>query len=605
MSCRTTQTHRLRDEDDLPALDRTQPEPAGLPATPAALANVHPSVGRDLILRMQAGHGNAYVARMAALAPAPEVGLARYKDDTAGESVGATDGMAVALPDERGRNKKKLGDKGYTERAVDILPELAGATFASDMTQKQLLAPVKPEFAELNKSVRWFDIQAQKAEDRSDTSFGGIADRAKADKAMYEAAGLKLTKAGATEERLCKEFNAGVPRANRLFVSLAKLDGMMAVMGISDPKAMVTAVTGSLMEAAPVMKALKESGKAAEKKTVPQADDSATQAAAELTTAQQEMSDKWVGVQALLEGDRAAAVKKEGEADEKKLEEIQKDIEMMKKAGTAIDASLAVMGVGLTGKTEAGGIRGALGSGAGVDDAGEWGKTSIAGLKEAGKGIGDAMGLSIPTSVSGVLETAAKLYHYQELARIKFHLGVLAKHAAHHSQVSGELQTLQTVREFDTAVKKFESAQMAMLHALSARQQAYTTFGQQLDETAAKSVPGESPGRGKERFTSVMTLTALAREVLVMADGAEQGLGSDPSAKASHKLQAEFNQLWDVNGWESHYKNESRALGDALKQLRQFEGSVEVYRMHLGQIDAAAAELLGPMVPGGAANAVY
>src|SRR5262249_53313236 len=105
--------------------------------------------------------------------------------------------------------------------------------------------------------------------------------------------------------------------------------------------------------------------------------------------------------------------------------------------------------------------------------------------------------------------------------------------------------------------------------------------------------------------TSVLTLTALAREVLVMADGAEKGLGTDETANASHKLQAELNQLWDVNGWEQHYREESPALGIAIRQLRQFEGSVEVYRTHLSQIDAAAAQLLGPMIPGGAANAVY
>ena len=143
------------------------------------------------------------------------------------------------------------------------------------------------------------------------------------------------------------------------------------------------------------------------------------------------------------------------------------------------------------------------------------------------------MGLEIPTSASGILETAAKLYHYKELERIRFHLAVLNEHAAAHRKVAEKLGILKKLRDFDKAFKDFERSQMALLNALAARQEAYVTFGQQLDETAAKStsVPGEAPGRGKERFTTVMAVTALAREVLVMAAGAEEGLGTGGGAR--------------------------------------------------------------------------
>ncbi len=599
---------RRRDLDEVaePPVREATSEPLAGEAGELAFKSVHPSVGRQLLMQLQAGHGNAYVSRMAALTAAPGAGIARYKDrDTAAESVGADPQAAVAIAG-KGKRAYELGDKGYTDKALEALPEIAGGVFASEQTQNQLLYSVQPAFADLNRTVRWMKAKAQRAGDNSDTSFGGIADRAKADQAGWIAAGDRLTEAGATEERLCKEFNAGIPRANRVFVSLSKLDGMIGLLGVSDPKSMVTAVVGSLREAVPVVEALKATGKAAEKKTVPAATDSATQAATDVTSAQEEMGNAWIGVQETLELDRAAAVLKEGEADEKELAAIQKDIALMRNAGKAIDASMAVMGVGITGKTEGGGLRGALsGGGKSLDDAGEWSGSSIpGGLKEAGKGIGDAMGLEIPTSASGILETAAKLYHYKELERIRFHLAVLNEHAAAHRKVAEKLGILKKLRDFDKAFKDFERSQTALLNALAARQEAYVTFGQQLDETAAKSVPGEAPGRGKERFTTVMAVTALAREVLVMAAGAEEGLGTGPDARASDKLQVEFNKLWDINGWSSHYKNDSKALGIALKQLRDFDARMEAVRGALGEIDTAASELLGPMV-GGKQHAMY
>ncbi|HET8758274.1 MAG TPA: hypothetical protein VFM58_19795 [Solirubrobacteraceae bacterium] len=601
--------HRRRpdqDEPTAPAERSASAPPAAVAASSAAVAALHPAIGPEMVLELQRSAGNAYVSRM------PGVGahVARYRrPDTAAESVAADESTAVDLPGARGR-KLEIGDKGYTDRALDILPAVAGELYASDMTQKQLLTAVTPRFGELNRTLRWMEVQAQRAEKNSDTSFGGIADRAKADQQRWLAAGVRLTDAAATEERLCKEFNAGIPRANRVFVSLAKLDGMLAIMGIRDPKAMVAAVVSSLREAGPVRDALKRSGAAAEKMTVPAADESAAKAATELTSAQEAMGNAWIGVQQTLEADRADAVLKEGEADAKRKLEIEKDLAQLRNVGKAIDVSMAVMGIGITGKTESGGLRGALaGGGKTVDDKGEWSGGGVpGGLKAAGSAVASGVGLEIPTSAGGVLETAAKLYYFGELERIHFHLGVLEKEAAAHREVAAKLGILQKLREFDKALKDFERAQTALQDTLAARRRAYLTFGQQLDETAAKShdraARAEAPGRGDERFTTVLALTALAREVLVMVDGAEEGLGSDEQGRASAKLKVEFDKLWDVNGWSSHYRQESPALGDALRQLRRFEGSVDVYREHLAAIDTAATELLGPLV-GGEQHAKY
>ena len=75
------------------------------------------------------------------------------------------------------------------------------------------------------------------------------------------------------------------------------------------------------------------------------------------------------------------------------------------------------------------------------------------------------------------------------------------------------------------------------------------------------------------------------------------------AASPASGLRAEFETLWDVNGWSSHYREESPALAIAIKQLRQFERSIALYKQYLGPIDAAAAELLGPLAAGGDATA--
>ncbi len=305
--------------------------------------------GVEMLLRLQRGQGNAYASRMAVLARESAPTLARFKPDTAAGSVGGEASQSVDLPGKKGATFE-IGDKGYTDAVLDILPAVAGQMFGAESTQNQLLEPVQPQFAQLDRTVRWMAVQEGRAKDNSDTSFSGMAKRAKEEQAGWNAAGLKLTEAGATEDRLCKEFNAGVPRGNRLFVSLARLDGMMALMGISDPKAMTASVVQTLREAQPVAGALKKSGKAAEKKTIPEATDSANAAAKALTSAQREMGIRWMGVQANLENQKAVDTLKEGEKDATRKAEIDEAVKFLRDVGKTVDVSMAVMGVGITGR---------------------------------------------------------------------------------------------------------------------------------------------------------------------------------------------------------------------------------------------------------------
>jgi hypothetical protein len=594
----------------MPHRHQEEREPADptIVLTPDPGGSARPEPGAEMLLRLQRGQGNASASRWATLARQSAPTLARLKPDTAAGSVGGDASKSVDLPGKKGTTSE-LGDKGYTDAMLEILPAVAGQMFGAESTQGQLLEPVQPAFAQLDRTVRWMAVQAGRAKDDSDTRFSGMAKRAKEEQAGWNAAGEKLTAAGATEDRLCKEFNAGVPRGNRLFVSLSRLDGMMALMGISDPKAMTATVVRTLREAQPVAGALKESGTAAEKKTIPEATDSADSAAKHLTSTQKEMGIRWMGVQSNLEDQKAVDTLKEGEKDEKRKLEIDEAVKFLKDVGKTVDTSMAVMGVGITGRTEDGGMRGALeGGGRGVDDKGEWGSGGIPkGATQSAQAIGKAVGLEIPTDASGILETAGKLYYYKELERIRHHLEMLESVSGYHRQVAVQLGIAEKFTSFRKAVDDFANAQADMQKALTARLAAYTIFGQQLDETAAKSrdpaAHAEAPGRGKERFSTVMALVATAREVLVMAEGAAEGFSQLGDASPASGLRAEFETLWDVNGWSSHYREESPALGHAIKQLRRFERSIAVYREYLGPIDAAAAELLGPLTPGGDATA--
>ena len=165
--------------------EREPADPTIVPTSdPRVRASAHPVPGAEMLLRIQRSQGNAYASRSAMLARASAPTLARFKPDTAAGSVGADAGKSVALPGKKGTTSE-LGDKGYTDAMLDILPAVAGQMFGGEATQRQLLVPVQPRFAPLDRTVRWSAVQDGRGKDNSNTSFSGMAKRAKEEQAGW------------------------------------------------------------------------------------------------------------------------------------------------------------------------------------------------------------------------------------------------------------------------------------------------------------------------------------------------------------------------------------------------------------------------------------
>ena len=521
-----------------------------------------------MLLGLQRSHGNAYVSRLVKRPPG------------AAESVGGETGEVTFMPGPTGTEDETIapGEKGFTAQMLKEVPTRAGVAFS--YYKDAHLKPVQPVFAPIDKKIRDAATKKQEADDRAKDFFNTPSttktweERSK----WHEERALKLAKNRSQEQMLCVDFSAGVPRANQMFVSLAKLESMQEILGVTSPASMTTAVVASLKEAEAIAEKVQVKGAAGDL-DVPAADAQVTSATKELTIAQKKMSTAWMGVQRTLVLDRAKSVEAEGDDERKRFKEIESNIATWKKLGGTIDVSMAVMGVGMTGATEGGGLIGAIegkGAGEGIPK----------GLTETSSAVEKAVGISIPTSAADVLETAAKIYYFSELETIRKTLETLQNEVNAHKAVAEELGTLQALKEFRDATDDFAKKAEDLQKRLIARQQAYLKFGKQLDEAATKdpAFRGSAPGKGKERFATVMVVTSAVREVLAMAAGAKDGFG-----RASAQMRDEILDMALVVGMADE---EAAPLVSAHNQLKTFEGNVKTIETDLGPIEAAAGSMM-------------
>ena len=309
---------------------------------------------QESLLRLQRNYGNRYVGDV--------LRLAAKKAPDAAQSVGAEGGWATFLPGTTGDENSTLyaGEKGFTVQMLKFIPVQAGKTFG--YYKDAHLKTVIPNLAPIDKKLREATTKQQEAKDKLDTTLPTIPSyyRIWGERLQYwetRAQGLAANRA--KEPMLCEDFNAGVPRANQVFLSLAKLEALQEVLGVNSPAAMSRAVVSSLKEAEAIAEKVQVKGSAGDL-DVPAADAQVTSATKELTIAQKKMSTAWIGVQRTLVLKRAAEVSAEGEDERKRLKEITDTITTIKRIGATIDVSMAVMGVGLTGATEGGGLIGAI-----------------------------------------------------------------------------------------------------------------------------------------------------------------------------------------------------------------------------------------------------
>ncbi|MBE2315808.1 hypothetical protein DVA67_007460 [Solirubrobacter sp. CPCC 204708] len=573
----------------------------------AVLDPVRPGLAPHSLLALQQGAGNAAVSRM----------LARFKAPDATASVGGDGRDVTYLPGPAAAENDTLapGDKGWTLQMLEAVPAASGRSLA--YYQDSHLSTVRPHVATLDAQIRTRSGHEQQArEEAGDATFPHFTqvwtERATDCGKHVE----QLIGDRATEQRLCERFNAGVPRANQMFVSLARLEAMQEMLGVSSPEAMSTAVIDSLKEAQAVAEKTQLKGSAGAL-SVPAADQQVADATGELTVAQTTMAAAWTGVQRTLVLDRAAEVQQEGAADAQRQSQIETNIGTWKQVGQAIDVSMAVMGVGVTGATEGGGLRGAMdGVGApGVSrdpltfslTVGEGGVP--AGAQEAYAAASGATGLSVPTSAGDVMETAAQIYYFDELKKIRRHLQTLENEVAGHRAVAESLGVSQALQTFSAAVDAFEHHARALKNRLHARQGAYLLLGQQLDEAAQRDPKAarSAPGKGKERFATVMTVTSAVREVLAMGNGARAGFGTDAAGLQQQVAQIVAHRERPVHGYQRFRfpDEEAEPLVSAIEQLRTFEGNFAALEAALGGIETQARTMMTALGRGEESAAAY
>lgn len=553
------------------------------------------------VLDMQARSGNAAVSRMVT-----GRALQRRTKPDARSSVGASTNQVTFLPGAAGEENDTLaiGQQGYTLQMLKEVPKAAGKQFANYTGAHLETVQLSTKFLDEDTLPR-ISEEWRKADDAKDGWFNTPSTTETYTKRAekYEKQLKQLVADKGAEQRMAQEFNAGVPRANQTFVSLARLEGMQQLLGVTDPEAMRDALVKSLGEA-------REVGERAQVKrgtttvTPPKAAEQVTEAAKALTQAQKEMATAWMGVQQNLMMDHAAELKKKGEDDEKRLKEIQEVITFAKNVGATIDVSMAVMSGGKT-MIEGGGGEPTASQLMDLEAAESpdlRDKSGLEGAKKAGEAVSKAMGLEIPTSASGLLETAAKIYYSFELEEIRKRLKELNAQVDAHKEAAEQIGLAKRVRDFEDKVNAFQLKAEALQKAQLDRQMAYLQLGEQLDAASRKDpkAAADAPDAKHERFATVMTVTAAVREVLAMAEGAKAGFGADA---ATRKL-----EVWQIIQNRSPWKwpdDEDKSLGKMFGQQSTFEANVDELKRMLGPIDEAAGKLMTALSAGDANAAEY
>ena len=569
----------------IPASRQRRPGEEEREDTAQVATPVSPSIAS--ITALQQGAGNAAVSRL--LAP-PAV--ARFQRDASG-AVGGHRADADVLDDPLKAGKKlQIGQHGYVREALAQLPKMAGKKLAS--YAGAALSPVDITFEQVEKQIQESAEKQRQLEDEKGGTPSAVATYERRI-GIWKRSGATLAKHKLNQQGWVEQFNAGVPRANQMLISLARLDGLQTMLGVTDPQKMVESVVYALDKAKPVAEQAQRQKKSL---SVPEADRSVTHAAMELTSRQASMQAAWGNVQVQLTKDHMAEINKRGEKDRTELERINKNIEGFKKAGALVDAGMGAMGkVGSmsTKPTKSqlsdmdADIRDPDAEAPSVKD-----KSYKDMPGEAAK-VGAALGIEIPTSAGGLLEMGAKIYYAGELDRIRKHLRELEIQVAAYSAAADDKQVETTVAIFKAEVEKFETQSKGLQDALVARQAAYMEMGEDLDKLA--------PGSGvnsQERFATVMTVVGAVREVLAMAAGAEEGF-------KMHSLQLgqRIMEMSDEREMYAYTAEEDKAMGKLLSQLKKFESNAEGLREVLGPVEAKAADFMRELTPGKRGGGAY
>ena len=436
---------------------------------------------------------------------------------------------------------------------------------------------------------------------------------------------------------MAEEFNSWTPFANGFFTSLARLEGMQNLLGITDPDAMVAALLEGLDDADAVASTMIDT-KGQHTAKLPPADSSVAVEGRLCVTAFREMNTEYLEYQQNLLGWLSADVNSEGDDERAKLAEIERTKATIKQIGGMVDMTMGQMkaapgrisaateGVART-KAKLGATmnRRAILNG----EKETWNPTFTTTDEDGNIVIRNEMtqtdtvmdvktgdvsktaspageGLSIPTSVGDVVGLGVDLLFAGEIAGLQRQLNMIATKVAAIDASKAAQGIKHKTETFQRAVERFGAAALKLQKTIEQRRNDYLNFGMQLDSFAAGNKEtkkqGLAPEKGGERYATIMMMVAQIRETLQMGDHAVAGLKYQDTDWSKFIIDADaarralpgdsMEVAHPPSGSLKMPESESKPMWSAYGQIKTYKDNQQMMKGVLGPVDERTQALM-------------
>jgi hypothetical protein len=521
----------------------------------------------------------------------------------------------------------KPGEGGFSRLMQGSAGEMVEGMAESGALEGMLLKHVAPDLSGIPaQQKKWLDW-ATEAKEKIDSWSYGFAPGSIREmyQQRYESSSKQvevIEKCGAELQQKAGKFNSFVPQGNGFFVSAARLSSMQAMLGASDNAGLSAALVQGLKDAEDVMKRYRDKYEdgdrrlTTEKLDPPEADESVSQAATEMTDVSRELDAAYMGFQTTVLSGKIGAIKQEYAKDEERLKEINEVKQFVRNVGKTVDFTMSV-------------VRGAPTMATNVTNSVRKTKASvnaarnkrdiIAGnrprfnptyvtsdkdgnmvVRNMQTGLDRNMvtgekvpspvdeGISLPKDVSGVLGKIADFVYHEEVKQINLRLEQMKIKVNGVKGVIDATLFEQRIVEYQNALNHFATKAAALEASLEERRKEYREFGMQLDRYAQidreTRKAGQGLAKGAERYTTIMTMVAAVQEMLAIGSKSQGAAPSDLPAWWATVRKRRFSIPTE---------GETRTAVKMQQQIVDFRASVKTAKETFGSVSAQAQNLLG------------
>jgi|GEM_PF-4103405 len=562
--------------------------------------------------------------------------------DTASAAVGIKG--SVKLEDGIG-GAVATGDAGFSRRMLLNTSDVANSLGGWNDVQ---LRHVLPATAMAEWQIRQRTREHQQQLDMVSGRFMGTTrGSVTADTAYQKAADFclqhatQITSDVNDENQKSLAYNAWVPRANSYFSSLMRLRAQEEMLGVKDTRSLVQQLlkgVGDMSQVAARMQIAGDRGNA-QTLQLPVVDGTLTEASEQTTSAGKLMRAEYLGFQQHLLAVQKDATYHEGDKDTARLAQINENKELVRNVGTTIDAAMSALdgapAAVATATTRMNKFGATIGAAANK-------KQIMSGMRQThnptylaidahGNQVvrnvqigtdraivtkpGDpyshaptpeAEGPTLPTNVGELMGKIVDFAYADEVKKINFHLETIKTRCEIIQSVSDAIATKKLIQTFQNAMNDFALKCAELQKRMEARRQQYLDFGVQLDTFArtdhGSQKAGLAPGKGGERYASIMSMVSTVREVLSMGRGAKSGFESTSDLATWTQGVFERRERTDDGRKDISFMqmpgDELQRMVDMHQQVQVFEHSYDRETSQLAPVDAAAQQAMGALHQG-------